>query len=367
MKSLIDNPYLYTRHCREYNLKIQAEHSPLTVGALDDLIRTTITSNQRLGPNAVRARLFAQGHRVQRWRVRESMLRVDPGGAALRAAPAMQRRTYTVAGPNSIWHIDGNHKLIRWKMVIHGGIDGFSRMMVFLHASANDRKEAVLEHFLAATTLYGVPSRIRVDHGGENNDICDIMELIRVPGRGSAIRGRSVHNQRIERSWVDLWNGATNLYYDLFHFMEQRGSLDSDNIAQLWALHYVFLPRFNKELQLFRDQWNNHGLRTAHHETSLQLFVGGTLDLSNARLTAMQDMFASSVDNGAAAQSVFENQGWDGDYVIQVPEIPCPLDQEALSQLQQTVDPLAESDELGIDIYLTVMDFISEYSLNDQP
>lgn len=236
-----------------------------------------------------------------------------------------------------------------------------------LHASANNRKETVLEHFLAATTLYGVPSRIRVDHGGENNDICDIMELIRGPGRGSAIRGRSVHNQRIERSWVDLWNGATNLYYDLFHFMEQRGSLDSDNIAQLWALHYVFLPRFNKELQLFRDQWNNHGLRTAHHETPLQLFVGGTLDLSNARLTAMQNMFASSVDNGAAAQSVFQNQGWDGDYVIQVPEIPCPLDQVALSQLQQTVDPLAESDELGIDIYLTVMDFISEYSLNDQP
>lgn len=50
-----------------------------------------------------------------------------------------------------------------------------------------------------------------------------------------------------------------------------------------------------------------------------------------------------------------------------MPEIPCPLDQVALSQLQQTVDPLAESDELGIDIYLTVMDFISEYSLNDQP
>ena len=25
------------------------------------------------------------------------------------------------AGPNSLWHIDGNHKLIKWHLVIHGG------------------------------------------------------------------------------------------------------------------------------------------------------------------------------------------------------------------------------------------------------
>ena len=44
-------------------------------------------------------------------------------------------------------------------------------------------------HFLTATSTYGLPSRVRVDHGGENNDICDLMELLR--GRGSAIRGTS--------------------------------------------------------------------------------------------------------------------------------------------------------------------------------
>ena len=51
--------------------------------------------------------------KVQRYRVRESLERVDPGGAAVRAVQSIQRRTYTVAGPNSLWHIDGNHKLIR--------------------------------------------------------------------------------------------------------------------------------------------------------------------------------------------------------------------------------------------------------------
>ena len=34
--------------------------------------------------------------------------------------------------PNSLWHIDGYHKLIRWRVIIHGGIDGFSRLPVYL-------------------------------------------------------------------------------------------------------------------------------------------------------------------------------------------------------------------------------------------
>jgi len=27
---------------------------------------------------------------------------------------------------------DGHHKLIRWKLVVHAGIDGFSRLIVFI-------------------------------------------------------------------------------------------------------------------------------------------------------------------------------------------------------------------------------------------
>ena len=33
---------------------------------------------------------------------------------------------------NSLWHIDGHHSLIRWHVVVHGGIDGFSRMITYL-------------------------------------------------------------------------------------------------------------------------------------------------------------------------------------------------------------------------------------------
>ncbi|XP_072025022.1 LOW QUALITY PROTEIN: uncharacterized protein [Amphiura filiformis] len=174
--------------------------------------------------------LNMQGYKIQRSRVRQSLLRVDPGGAALRVAPPTQRRTYSVAGPNSLWHIDGNHKLIRWKMVIHGGIDGYSRFLTFLKVSPNNRMSTVLQHFLLeAATECGVPSRVRVDKGGEDNDLCNIMDYLRGQGRGSFIRARSVHNQRIERAWVDVWNGVTNLYYGIFHFFEQQDYLDVDN------------------------------------------------------------------------------------------------------------------------------------------
>ena len=54
------------------------------------------------------------GVTIQRQRVRDAMERNDPAGVALRALqPQLQRRQYKVAGPNSLWHIDGNHKLIR--------------------------------------------------------------------------------------------------------------------------------------------------------------------------------------------------------------------------------------------------------------
>jgi len=57
---------------------------------------------------------------VSRQNVRDSVLRIDPAGVALRTTERIQRRTYSVAGPNSLWHIDGNHKLIRFvRLLFH--------------------------------------------------------------------------------------------------------------------------------------------------------------------------------------------------------------------------------------------------------
>ena len=115
--------------------------------------------------------------------------------------------TMFVAMPNSLWHIDSHHKLIKWRIVIHGGIDGYSRLPVYLRASDNNRADTVLDCFIKAVSDYNVPSRVRCDKGGENVLVSEHNMLnhpMRGPGRRSCITGRSVHNQRIERLWRDV-------------------------------------------------------------------------------------------------------------------------------------------------------------------
>jgi hypothetical protein len=92
------------------------------------------------------------------------------------------RREYRVRAPLSVVHIDGNHKLAkkldftfffyfiqifvlqinyRWRFVVHGGIDGYSRLIFFMNVSSNNRARTVLEAFVSGVQEYGLPSRIR--------------------------------------------------------------------------------------------------------------------------------------------------------------------------------------------------------------
>ncbi len=70
--------------------------------------------------------LKTHGVKVQKRRVRLSLIRVDPLGHVLRRH-VIERRDYQSARPNSTWHMDGHHKLIKWGIVIHGIIDGYDR------------------------------------------------------------------------------------------------------------------------------------------------------------------------------------------------------------------------------------------------
>ena len=59
----------------------------------------------------------------------------------------MKRRVHHVSSPNDVWHIDGNHKLIKWRFVVHGGIDGYSRMITFMECHSNNRAESMFLSF----------------------------------------------------------------------------------------------------------------------------------------------------------------------------------------------------------------------------
>lgn len=57
---------------------------------------------------------------VQRWKIGEALQRIDPVNRAIRRRYSIQRRLYNVKKPNRLWHIDSNHKLIHWRIVLHG-------------------------------------------------------------------------------------------------------------------------------------------------------------------------------------------------------------------------------------------------------
>lgn len=172
------------RRLQMYNLSTR-DYTRLSDVELDETVFRLTLTYPRCGEKLIDGRLRAQGVRVTRQRVRESLRRVDPTGIQSRIKRVLHRRIYHVQSPNSLWHVDGYHKLIRWRIVVHGGIDGFSRLITFLQASSNNKAETVLSAFLGAVDEYGLPSRVRTDNGGENVLIGQYM--LRHPDRGPAV------------------------------------------------------------------------------------------------------------------------------------------------------------------------------------
>ena len=127
--------------------------------------------------------------------------------------------------------------------------------------------------FQGSTTLYGVPSHVRADRGGENIRVAEYMISQRGDGRGSFIFGKGVHNQRIERMWRDVFSGCLVQYYGLFYHMEDIGILNVENQVHIFCLHYIFLPRINSSLQQFLSAWNNHPMSSMSQMSPSQLWM----------------------------------------------------------------------------------------------
>ncbi|CAB3984915.1 hypothetical protein AC249_AIPGENE5997 [Paramuricea clavata] len=272
------------RRVNEYGLSNLQRFSIISDEGIDEIVREYISRHgSTTGEPFMSGYFRSLGHHVQRRRIRAFLNRVDPEHTALRWGALVARRKYFVRWPNSLWHIDGHHSLIRWKFVIHGCCDGKSRKIMYLKCNTNNLAETVLSLFhKAINENHGLwPSRIRVDYGVENVLVCDEMVAQQGEGRGSFIAGSSTRNQRIERLWRDVFRCVCQFFYYTFYAMEQTAILDVENPIHLFALHLVFTSRINTALDDFAAMFNNHRLSTENGWSPNQIWVSGMLNENN--------------------------------------------------------------------------------------
>lgn len=118
-----------------------------------------------------------------------------------------------------------------------------------LDCRTSNKATVVLNNFLKGVDEYGLPMRVRSDKGMENVLVADYMIEKHGENRGSMITGKSMHNQRIERLWRDVYTGVLSYFYELFNYMEEQGILDPMLSSSL-SLSTTILSENNSSLLL---------------------------------------------------------------------------------------------------------------------
>jgi len=231
---------------------------------------------------------------------------------------------------------------------------------MFLRCSNNNLSQTVLELFLTAIENDALwPSRIRVDYGVENVQVCDATVEVRGECRGSFRAGPSTRNQRIERLWRDVFRCVFR-FYCVFYALEDTGLLNIENSMDLFALHLTFIPRINLALHEYLEAFNHHKVRTASHWSPYQMLVNGMLNEENPLAHGQLDEDPSDLEFYGVdpdGPSPFE----DSNNNVVVPPVTLPVEHRSVqANVLEQIDPLIASTELGIDIYSKIHQIVKE-------
>lgn len=108
------------RRMKEYGLCASMTYSNITDVELDHVVQSVSHAHPGCGHKMMQGHLIQRGIRIQQLRIRESLRRTDPEGIAFRQTSSVRRRQYNVSQPMELWHVDGNHKLIRCTLQVYG-------------------------------------------------------------------------------------------------------------------------------------------------------------------------------------------------------------------------------------------------------
>lgn len=124
------------RRLTEAGIEIK-KYTEISDDELDAMISQLQRENPNCGQQMMCGYLRDKGINIQRYRLRSSIIRTDPVRRLARCNRVITRCNYSVTRSNSLWHIDGHHSLISWRIVVHGGIDGYSRAIVYVSCCIN--------------------------------------------------------------------------------------------------------------------------------------------------------------------------------------------------------------------------------------
>jgi len=334
--------------------RVVSTYSSIDDGSLDSIVQSVKVDHPNDGEVMMAGHLARIGLRVTRARLRASIHRVDPRGVVDRGRRAISRRVYSVPHANYVWHIDSHHKLIRWRLVIHGAIDGYSRKILYLKCANNNKASTVVTYFSHAVSLFGLPNKVRSDKGGENVDVWRFMLHYKDMEPSCVITGSSTHNERIERLWSDVFRCVGQIFYSLLYNLESDGVLNPLNDTDLFCVHFAILPEINRCLNEFVESWNQHCLSSEHNMTPEALFTLGLLDRQCTEPNSTG--FATEDD---LSQINLSEYGMDDVTVVDIPPTPesvCTILHGQLSGLQGHV-----STEFGRNLYLEAIQTVGRH------
>ena len=322
-------------------------NNPSDDNVITQHLQDVLDAYPNMGELYARGLLLSKGIKINRVRLR-NILRNIKQSTPMEMNP-IRRRTYNTRTANSMWHIDSTHKLIHWRFVISGAVDGYSRMIIWLKCANNNKAETVYNHFIKSITEFQCPYQVRGDKGSENRLIAKHMMILRGSDMNGFIGGRSTHNTRIERLWREYNNNVMDKFSQQFKHLEQIGILDRNNNIDIWALHKVYMQEIQNKLNEFRSYYNDHPIRTARGKTPKQMHI----------ISGLKDQVVNTIISPKTHYILQDWQNaWDTNHVnhVEVPEIKdYQLSENQLNHIQNI---MVENIELknkyaNIRLYLT--------------
>lgn len=256
------------RKLNELGLRRNGEQSP-SIEVISFIENQVKSSGSSLGYRMMHQLCKQNRLKVNRRNVALIQTYLDPHGVQLRKRNRLRRRQYFSRGPNFVWHVDGYDKLKPYGFPIHGGIDGFSRFILWLNLCSSNKDPKIVSNYYLnhVKNIGGAPRKVVADRGTENIYIAAAHRFFR-QSEDSFVYGRSISNQRIESWWSMLRRSCTNWWINFFRDLVESRIYDLTSNLHVECAKFCFGKIIQNDLDKIRNTWNNHRIRRSQNTTN---------------------------------------------------------------------------------------------------